>query len=351
MSGPLCTVTGSGKAEMTDTKQLHDIARGYVKTALLRTAFDLRLFDPLADGPLTASELAEYADVHPRGMRVLLDALSAIGLLRAGQGRYALPEEGRELLISTSPRFFGGAVRLGASDWEWEAQKHLVDAVRHGGTVTATHALTPEFDYWEEFATSTSWFNNGAAELMTDRLLPWAAERDSVDVLDIACSHGSYGFTFARAEPRATVTGLDWPNVLEITRRNAERLGVADRFRALPGDMFKTPLGGPYDIVMLTNVLHHFAEAEATELLRRAREALKPGGRIAVVGHTYDEHDTPHTNPLPYMFSVIMLVQTHEGETHSVDTYRRMLTAAGFAHPTAHSSEAAMHRLFLADRP
>ncbi|MFJ9775903.1 methyltransferase [Kitasatospora sp. NPDC101157] len=338
------------EAPRVDTRQLHDIARGYVKTALLRTAFELRLFDPLADGPLTADQLAAHTRVDRRGLRIVLDALAAIGLLHARDGRYALPQGESELLLSTSPRFFGGALKLGASDWEWDAQKHLIDAVRHGGTVAPTHALTPEFDYWTEFATSTTWFNNGAAELMTEQLLPWAAQRESVDVLDIACSHGSYGFTFAQREPRATITGLDWPNVLEITRRHAERLGLADRFRTIAGDMFKTPLGGPYDIVMLTNVLHHFSPEESTELLRRVAPAVKPGGRIAVVGHTTDAHDTPHTNPLPYMFSVIMLVQTHRGETHSVDTYRRMLTDAGFANVTDHSSEAAMHRLFLADR-
>ncbi|MER5659953.1 class I SAM-dependent methyltransferase [Streptomyces mirabilis] len=334
-----------------DTRQLHDIARGYVKTALLRTAFELRLFDPLADGPRTAAELAADKDVHPRGMRILLDALAAIGLLHNVGDTYALPDGGESLLVSSGSQFFGGAVRLGASDWEWDAQKHLIDAVRHGGTVAETHALTPQFDYWEEFATNTSWFNNGAAELMADQLVPWARDRESVDVLDIACSHGSYGFAFAQREPRATITGLDWPNVLEITRRHAERLGLADRFKTLSGDMFKTPLGGPYDIVMLTNVLHHFSQEEATELLKHAATAVKPGGRIAVVGHTTDVDDTPHTNPLPYMFSVIMLVQTHDGETHSVDTYKRMLTDAGFSNPTDHSAEKAMHRLFLADRP
>ncbi|MDC0772586.1 methyltransferase [Streptomyces sp. HD] len=334
-----------------DSKQLHDIARGYVKTALLRTALELRLFDALADGPLDADTLAGRTDAHPRGMRILLDALAGIGLLRTRGTRYELPDGGETYLVSSSPQFFGGAVRLGASDWEWDAQKHLVDAVRHGGTVADTHALTPEFDYWEEFANHTSWFNNGAAELMAEQLVPWAAERDSVDVLDIACSHGSYGFAFAQREPRATICGLDWPNVLEITRRNAERLGVADRFRSLSGDMFTTDFGGPYDIVMLTNVLHHFSERQATELLTRAAQAVKPGGRIAVVGHTYDEGDTPETNPLPYMFSVIMLVQTHEGQTHSVPTYHKMLTAAGFENPRSYAGEKAMHRLFIAERP
>lgn len=331
-------------------KQLHDIARGYVKTALLRTALELRVFDLLADGPQDADALAAARDTSPRGMRIMLDALTAIGLLRTDGHRYALLPDGDKYLVSTSPQYFGGAVRLGASDWEWDAQKRLIDAVRHGGTVTDTHALTPQFDYWLDFANHTTWFNNGAAELMAQHLVPWAKGRETVDVLDVACSHGSYGYTFAQREPRARIWGVDWPNVLEITKRNAERLGVADRANFIPGDMFQVPLGGPYDIVMLTNVLHHFSVRQATELLIRLAPAVKPGGRIAVVGHTYEESDSPATNPLPYMFSVIMLVQTHEGETHSVETYKKMLSAAGFVNAQAHSSEKAMHRLFLADR-
>ncbi|MEV0804796.1 class I SAM-dependent methyltransferase [Micromonospora sp. NPDC050200] len=333
-----------------DAKLLHDIARGYVKTALLRTALEMRVFDLLTDGPQDADAVATKVGANPRGMRILLDALAGIGLLRTIKDRYALLPGSDDLLVSTGAHYFGGAIRLSASDWEWDAQKHLIDAVRHGGTVTETHALTPEFDFWEEFANHTSWFNNGAAELMAENLIPWAKDRDSVEVLDVACSHGSYGFTFAQREPRARVTGLDWPNVLEVTARNAERLGVRDRVRLISGDMFSVPLGGPYDIVMLTNVLHHFSERQATELLSRVATAVKPGGRIAVVGHTFEEHDSPETNPLPYMFSVIMLVQTHEGETHSVNTYRKMLSAAGFVNVQTHASDAAMHRVFIADR-
>lgn len=331
-------------------KQLHDIARGYVKTALLRTAMELAVFDPLADGPLDAGELAALTGAHPRAMRILLDALAAIGLLRAVHGRYALLAGGEDYLVSTSPQFFGGAVKLGASDWEWDAQKRLIEAVRRGGTVADSHALTPGFSYWEDFANHTSWFNNGAADLMADHLVPWASGRDSVDVLDVACSHGSYGFTFAAREPRARVWALDWPGVLRITRKNAERLGLLDRTRFIEGDMFDVPLGGPYDIVMLTNVLHHFPQRQAIELLTRMRTAVKPGGLIAVVGHTYDEDDSPETNPLPYLFSVIMLVQTHEGETHSSVTYRKLLSASGFVNTREYRSEKAMHRLFLADR-
>jgi C-methyltransferase len=331
--------------------QLHGIARGFVKTALLRTAFELRLFDLLADGPRTAAELASGRDVPARSMRILLDGLAAIGLLRTDSGRYALLPGSDDLLLSNGGHYFGHAMRLSASDWEWDAQKDLADAVRKGGTVATTHVMTPDFDYWRDFATYTSWWNNGAADLMADELAPWAATRESVSVLDVACGHGSYGFQFAQQEPRARLWSLDWPSVLEITRQRAEMFGVADRTSYIPGDMFEVPLGGPYDIVMLTNVLHHFDEATATRLLTRVAGAVKPGGRIAVVGHTYDDGDSPETNPLPYMFSVIMLVQSDAGETHNVATYLRMLSKAGLVDARSHTSPQAMHRVFIAERP
>lgn len=331
--------------------QLHGIARGFVKTALLRTAFELRLFDLLADGPRSAAELADERGVPRRSLRILLDALAAIGLLRTEPDRYALLPGSDDLLLSTGAHYFGDAMRLSSSDWEWDAQKHLADAVRKGGTVAPTHVMTPDFDYWHEFATHTSWWNNGAADLMADRLAPWAATLDRVDVLDVACGHGNYGFKFAQREPHARLTSLDWPGVLEITRKRAEVFGVADRTSFIPGDMFEVPLGGPYDLVMLTNVLHHFDEDTATGLLTRVAGAVKPGGRIAVVGHTFDEDDSPETKPLPYMFSVIMLVQSDAGETHDVTTYHRMLSKAGLVNARSHSSPEAMHRVFIAERP
>jgi hypothetical protein len=38
----------------------------------------------------------------------------------------------------------------------------------------------------------------------------------------------------------------------------------------------------------------------------------------------------PIEDPAPHLFSVLMLVWTHEGESHSVAAYNRTLTATGF---------------------
>ncbi|MEU7146149.1 class I SAM-dependent methyltransferase [Nocardia sp. NPDC046473] len=332
-------------------KKLHGIMRGFAQTAMLRTAIELHVFDGLAGGNTDVDSLSRQVGAHPRGLRILLDSLAAIGLLRSAPDGYALLAGSEKYLLSSSNDYFGTSLKLGASDWEWDAQKRLTETVRKGGAVMDTHALTPEFDYWEDFAENTNWFNNGASEVMADELVRWAAGRDSVDVLDVACSHGYYGLNFAKAEPRARVWGLDWANVLPITARNYERNGMAERFTKLPGDMFTIDLGGPYDIVMITNVLHHFSEQTCTGLLRQLFDVTKSGGRIAVSGHTYNDGDTPEKLAPPFLFSEIMLVMTEEGETHSVQTYERMLTNAGFTSPQMFTGEQAMHTVFTADRP
>ncbi|MGW0534421.1 methyltransferase [Streptomyces sp. NPDC003032] len=330
---------------------LHGVMRGYVNASLLRAGLELGVFDAVHQGLQTSDKIAEHVVADPRGTRILLDALAATGLLRRrGADEYELAPGGETYLVSTSPQYFGGAVKIGVSKWEWDAQWRLAEAVRKGGAVMDTHALTPDFDYWEEFAEHMNWWQNGAANVMAEQLLPWAKDRDSVDVLDVACSHGSYGFFFARQEPRAKVTGLDWPHVLKYTERNAERLGLRERWDSIAGDMFEVPLEGPYDIVMLTNVLHHFSREESTELLRRMAEGLKPGGRIAITGHTFKDGVLPQDNPLPFMFSVIMLTMTFTGETHSISTYEEMLLDAGFINPTVHQDAKAMHTVFIAER-
>src|SRR5262249_17618152 len=162
---------------------------------------------------------------------------------------------------------------------------------------------------WVDFAAYASAIAVPTAQVMTDALAPWAAGRESLRVLDMACGHGIYGYTFSQRHEDARVWGLDWPNVLPVAERHAQRLGRRDRGGLVTGDMFTAPLGGPYDLVMITNVLHHFSEERATGLLRRAAEVLRPDGRLALVGFTVGD-GSPATDPLPYLFSILMLVWT-----------------------------------------
>ena len=321
----------------------------YKQTAVLRAGIELGVFAALAGGPASAEVVAGRIGSDPRGTRLLLNALAALGLLDTSGTAYTLTSGARAHLVPGTAAYVGDMVKVMASGQEWDALKILPDAVRRGGTVLEEHAETPEYGYWQDFAAYAGAVAGPTAETAATALDDWATARPQLRVLDMACGHGLYGFTLARHQPAATVWSLDWPTVLPVTRRHAERLGVADRMREIPGDMFTVPLGGPYDLVMITNVLHHFSEERATELLTRAAAVTTPGGKIVLVGFTVDDRP-PALDPEPHLFSILMLVWTFRGEVHSVPAYRRMLATAGFTGGDVVSVPSLPLRVIIADR-
>jgi C-methyltransferase len=321
----------------------------YKQTAVLRTAVELGVFDVLSGGPADAGAVADRLGADPRAVRLLLNALAALKLLDASSQGYELSSGARAYLVPGEPGYVGDMIKVMASTWEWDALKTLPEAVRHGGTVLDQHAETPEYQYWQDFAAHAGAVARPTAETAADALRGWASARDRLRVLDMACGHGLYGFTLAQQHPQAEVWSLDWPSVLPVTRGHAERLGVADRMHEIPGDMFTAPLGGPYDVVMITNVLHHFSARRSTELIRRAARVTAVDGKIVLVGFTLDDRP-PALDPEPHLFSILMLIWTFEGEVHTVPAYRRMLAAGGFSKAQVLTVSSLPLRVIIADR-
>lgn len=324
------------------------LIQGYRNTSLLRTGIRLGVFDCLDEGPAAAADVAERLRIDPRGALILLNGLVAIGVLQVDGEAFSLVSGADEWLVSSSAGSVANLVHVLASDWEWDALKVLDDAVRCGGTVVDEQAETPGFRYWADFATYATAATEPTANLIVDELAEWMAARPSVAVLDVACGHGLYGYTLAAREPSARVWSLDWPHVLEIAADHAERLHVRDRVEQIAGDMFTTPLAGPYDLVLVTNVLHHFSEERATELLSRAAGVLKPDGKLVVVGFTLTD-EPPDRDPAPYLFSILMLAWTTAGEVHTEHAYDRMFRKAGFTVAEVHRLPNIPMRVLVAD--
>jgi len=341
------TTTGPGTLTRP---RLIQMMSAYKETSLLKTGIKLGLFDSLASaGSLDVETASKAIDADPRGTRILLNALAALHILDTDGERYWLAPGADELLVRDRDGFVGDMVHVFASDYEWDALKHFDDAVREGGTVMDQHAETPEYKYWEDFANYAPLVAKPTAEVLVESLRPWAGERAELDVLDVACGHGVYGYTVAQRYEQARVWSLDWKNVLDIAGRHAERMGVRDRTNFITGDMFEAPFGGPYDLVLITNVLHHFSDERALELLSRATSALKPDGVVGVVGFTTSD-TLPTVDPQPHLFSVLMLAWTADGEVHSEESYRRMYEAAGLHQPTIHTVPNLPFRVLLAGR-
>ena len=325
------------------------MVQGLQATAILKTAVDLGIFDRISEGTSDASSVAAAIGASERGTRILLDGLAAYGLLETADGAYRLSPLADAYLVSGRPVYLGGSTQIMASDWAWRFWADLPEAVRHGGTVLEDHAETPGHEFWEIFAPASTGLARPASKALAELLAPWAHARDEIDVLDVACGSGLYSLTFAAGQPHARVTLLDWANVLALTQANVERLGLASRTSVIEGDVFTVPLGGPYDLVVASHIFHHFSEDRCVELLERLAGALKPDGRLAINEFTALS-DRPEEDPVPYLFSVLMLAWTREGEAYPVSTYRRLLDAAGFGTPEIHQSPGMTTRFVIADR-
>lgn len=312
---------------------IFDCFTAYQKTAAMQASIDVGLFSAIASGASTAQAIAKACDASPKGVRVLCDYWTVQGfLIKAEDGSYRLTPEAATFLDRASPAYMGGAIGfLNGAVAPFFAR--LTQAVRHGGCET-TGSVDPEYDGWVPFAQGMGAMMFPTAQAIAKVLGPMPA---GGRVLDVAASHGLFGIVLAQQNPGVRVTALDWPNVLEVAKNNAARLGVADRHTTLPGDAFTADLQGPYDVILLTNLLHHFSVEQCTALLKRLRAALKPGGRLVTLEFVPNEDRV--SPPMSATFPLVMLGTTAHGDAYTFAELDRMLRAAGFAHNELHQPE------------
>ncbi|MBS1860031.1 MAG: methyltransferase type 12, partial [Acidobacteria bacterium] len=116
----------------------------------------------------------------------------------------------------------------------------------------------------------------------------------------------------------------------------------------LPGSAFEVDYGGPYDIVLLTNFLHHFDRATCVGLLRKVHAALKPGGRAAALEFVPNEDRV--SPPMAAAFALVMLASTPSGDAYTLSEYESMYREAGFARIAGHPVPAGPHTIVMGER-
>lgn len=304
----------------------------FQRTNALKAGIDLDIFTAIAEGANQIPELAARASASPKGMRVLCDYLVINGFLTKSGDIYALTQDSAVFLNRNSPAYMGSIANFLASPDLMDHFKNLADVVRKGGTLSDGGTVTYDNQVWVLFARSMAPLMMPAAARIAE--LIGAPEGKPLRVLDIAAGHGMFGVTILSQNPNARVTAVDWPHVLDVAEENAERAGVANRLTRIAGDAFQVPFGGPYDVVLITNFLHHFDIPTCEQFLQKVHACLAPGG-VAV---TLDmvPNDDRVTPPGAAAFAMVMLGSTPAGDAYTWTEYQRMFVNSGFARAEKH---------------
>jgi ubiquinone/menaquinone biosynthesis C-methylase UbiE len=308
-------------------ERIMQMAWGFAPPLILEAAIRNKVFDTIDAGPKSIDEVAAATGASTRGLRAIMNALAGLGFLKSnGNGRYELTPESSTFLVSTKPGFFGGMIAH-TSEQLMRNWLELTDVVKSGKPVSAVNQEADGEAFFQELVGNIFPMSYGAAKALADHLA-LGASGAPVRVLDLGAGSGVWSIAVAQSSPRVTVTAIDFPGVLPVTKKFAERFGLADRYTFVPGELGTVDFGRDHNLITIGHILHSEGVERSKKLLRKCFDALAPGGTIAIQEFLVNADRTGP--PMALIFAVNMLVNTDAGDTWSFDEIAAWLTEAGF---------------------
>jgi len=301
--------------------ELLQLSSGYWSICALHAAVKLDVFTTLADGELSAQEIARQAQSEPRSMAMLLDALTALGLIVKNGNTYSAPLFAREYLSRASDKYLGYIILHHhhlMSGWN-----RLDEAVRNGGPTGCSSSRTDDDSTRENFLMGM--FN--MASMSAPLVVPAIDLKGRRRLLDLGGGPGTYAIHFCRHNPGLEAVVFDLPTTRRFAEQTIERFQLSERISFSAGDIINDNIGNGFDVVWISQLLHSEGPEGAAIMLKKAVQALTPGGLVLVQEFMLDDN---RTAPLfPALFSLNMLIGTPDGQSYSQGELTGMMEQAG----------------------
>jgi SAM-dependent methyltransferase len=303
--------------EQWNPAKLMKVSGAYWESFPLHVAVALDIFTRIGEGSLSAETMASQWKGDARSARMLLDALTAMGLLEKKADQYANTEAAKSLLIKTSPGYMGYAVKH---------HHHLVAAWSKLSLAVKTGRPVKKRRSRSEIESFLMAMYNNASGLAPriTREIDLSKRRH---LLDLGGGPGTYAIHFCQANPELRATVFDLPTTEPFARKTIKRFGLSSRIDFQGGDYLRDVAKGTYDVAWLSHILHSMGPEGCRIVMEKAVSVLEPGGLILV--HDFLLNDT-HDGPLfPALFALNMLVNTEEGRSYSEGEVKELMSRAG----------------------
>src|SRR6185369_7525693 len=278
----------------------------------LLSAVEMEVFTELAKGPESLQALTGRLGLHPRSSRDFLDALVALGFLQRENGHYRNTPSSDVFLDKHKPSYIGGILEM-ANKRLYHHWRHLTIALRTGENQNeAAHeadtfaALYADPTRLKGFLRAMTGVSRGANLAIASKF-GWTKYQT---VADCGTAQGDLIVQVALKNPHLAGTGFDLPEVAPIFEEYVEENGLSSRVKFQPGSFFTDPLPN-VDVIMMGHILHDWNLEEKKMLIRKAYEALPPGGAYIVYEALID--DDRSKNAFGLLMSLNMLIETPGG--------------------------------------
>jgi len=295
----------------------------YWETKILLTGVRLDVFSALDGKPKSAREVAGRIDAHEPTLILLLNALVAMRLLAKEGELYRNSSAAEKHLVRQSPEYVGHLLLL--HDAEWKNWGQLEDTVRTGVRSADRHVFETNPELGSHVLAVLHRIGRQSGPDLARRLRLEGAVR----MLDLGGGAGTNAIAFCQVYPELTATVFDLPATLTLTEKTVKDAGLESRIAFRSGDFNKDGLGGPYDVVLMSDVLHYQTFDTNEALVRKVLSHLTPGGRLIMKDRFLDESGTGPA--WTTAFALHILVNTQQGRCYRTGDAMQWMTKAGFS--------------------
>ena len=294
----------------------------YWETKILLTAVKLDVFSLLDGQGRSAAELAKQLGADTRALELLLNALVAIRLLAKNETVYANTPVAQTNLVKHGPQYVGHLLLL--HDAEWDNWGKLEEAIKTGRSPVSRHVFETDPALGANVLSVLHRIGQQSGPDLAKRLGLGQART----MLDLGGGAGTNAIAFCRVYPTLSATVFDLATTLPLTERTVKEAGLEGRIALKSGDFNRDSLGGPYDVVLMSDILHYQNLATNAALVKKIHAHLNPGGRLVIKDRFLDASGT--SPAWTAAFAVHILVNTEQGGCYRTAEAMRWMHDGGY---------------------
>jgi SAM-dependent methyltransferase len=287
--------------------QLFELGMGFMSSKMLFVANEIGIFPALREGSASLHSLSEQLGIPRRTLRMVADAMVALGLLELDDdGSYRNGSVAATLLAGDGPADARPMLRF----WDqisYHAWSDLERIVR-----TDSPPVLHELD-----AERQKIFSEGVAAATA---APASAICEVYDfsghgrVLDVGGGTGSILALVLANNPHLEGTLVDAAEVTEISRGLFAGSELGGRVSLVSADILADPLPTGHDVVLLSHVVHYFDPEGNIKLAEQIRAAVQPGAKLLILDFWTN---ATHTAPLTAVLMAGQFVTGMSGDVFS----------------------------------
>ncbi len=305
-------------------------AFGHIPLQALYVAVELGVPDLLADGEMSATELAKRNKVNEDFLRRILSYLCTLGIFEKTDQDQFKNNELSDLIRRDHPTTLAPTIRMYGTSWTWSAWGNLLKAVKEGESAFQITHQMPCFDFLGKDDEASSIFDfrmNGRPERRLKPLLENYDFSPFQHLVDVGGGQGGILFGILEKYSQLRGTLFDLKQSIEHARKLMRQRSLEKRCALVEGSFFDSvPEGG--DLYLLGLIIHDWDDDRSIQILKNCRKAISQKGKVILLERVIQPR-APQPDTL--MIDLEMMVMTEGGRERTETEYGLLFKKAGFS--------------------